>query len=339
LSPFLKYAFRKTRWYLLTLVVGVFLNFYLPRLVPGDPISALVSQMAGGGGFSSQSAQEMYRTFMQEFGLDQPVWRQFIDYVSLLLRGSMGTSFSQYPRPVLDILRNALPWSIALQLPAMLTGWILGNALGAIAAYRKGVFDRVLFPISLFFNAIPHYALGIVVLYVFAVILGWFPVGGGYRTGLYPALNVSFVISVIRHYILPFSTIVLVTIGGQAIGMREMSIYELNEDYVNYARSLGIKEKFIIRYVFKNAILPQITGLALTLGLVVGGSLVTEIVFNYPGIGTYLFSAIRQSDYPLIQGCTLLIVLGVLMANFIMDLTYGLIDPRVKTAQTEEVEG
>ncbi|MFW5991649.1 MAG: ABC transporter permease [Halanaerobiaceae bacterium] len=325
------------KWYLLTFIFALFLNFYLPRLVPGNPVNTIISQMAAGGGLSSEAARDMYNTFMREFGLDQPVWMQFINYVKLLFRGDLGTSFSQYPKPVTRILVAALPWTIALQLPGMLVGWIVGNILGAIAAYRKGIFDKTVFPTTLFLNSIPHYALGIILLYSFAVVLGVFPVGGGYEQSLYPAFNLEFILSTLRHYVLPFSSIVLVTIGGQAIGMREMSIYELNEDYVLFSRSLGIKEKNIIRYVFKNAVLPQITGLALTLGLVVGGSLVTEIVFSYPGIGTYLFTAIRESDYPMIQGCTLLITMGVLSANFLMDLTYGFIDPRIKSAQVEEV--
>lgn len=328
---------KRFRWYILTFIFALFLNFYLPRLVPGDPVSSIISQMASGGGLSSNALKEMYENFLQEFGLDKPLLLQFWEYIKMIFSGSLGTSFSQYPTSVNKIIGQALPWTIALQLPAMLVGWIIGNILGAIAAYRKGIYDKIIFPTTLFFNSIPGYALGILLLYFLGVALGWFPVGGGYNTSLYPDFNIQFIVSALYHYILPFASIVLVTIGGQAIGMREMSIYELNADYVLYARSLGIKQKQIVKYVFKNAILPQITGLATTIGLVVGGSLVTEVVFSYPGIGTYLFDAIRESDYPLIQGITLIITIGVLSANFIMDLTYGFIDPRIKSAQVEEV--
>lgn len=336
LKRFAKYIGKRLGWYLLTFFFALLLNFYLPRLVPGDPISQIVSQIATGG-VESETMQKLYDTYVQEFGLDRPAAIQFLNYVAMLFKGGLGTSFSQYPKPVTRILAEALPWSFALQIPALLVGWVVGNVLGAIAAYRKGVFDHTLFPLSLFLNSIPHYALGILLLYFLAVVLDVFPVAGGYDQALSVSLSLRFVGSALYHYVLPFLSVVLVTVGGQAIGMREMSIYELNSDYVLYCRSLGMGSGTIIRYVFKNAVLPQITGFATSLGMVVGGSLVTEVVFSYPGIGTVLFAAIRQSDYPLIQGCTLLITLGVLGANFLMDISYGLIDPRIRAAELEEV--
>jgi len=335
LRRFASYIGKRFGWYLLTLVFALVLNFYLPRLVPGDPISQIVSQIATGG-VESETMQRLYDTYVEEFGLDRSLPAQFLSYVGMLFRGNLGTSFSQYPKPVTRILADALPWSFALQLPALVVGWIVGNVLGAVAAYRKRVFDHVLFPLSLFLNSIPHYALGILLLYFLAVALDWFPVAGGYDQALTVSFSARFIGSAAYHYVLPFASVVLVTVGGQAIGMREMSIYELNSDYVLYCRSLGLGSGKIIRYVFKNAVLPQITGFATSLGMVVGGSLVTEIVFSYPGIGQVLFTAIRQSDYPLIQGCTLLITLAVLGANFLMDISYGLIDPRIRAAEVEE---
>ncbi|MCK4375412.1 MAG: ABC transporter permease, partial [Candidatus Brocadiae bacterium] len=280
--------------------------------------------------------QRLYDTYVHEFGLDRPVLVQFFNYVVMLFKGDLGTSFSQYPTPVRTVLARSVPWSLALQLPALLVGWVVGNVLGAIAAYRKGIFDHAVFPVSLFFNSIPHYALGILLLYFVAVVLDWFPVAGGYDQALSVTFSLAFIRSAAYHYVLPFLSIVLVMVGGQAIGMREMSIYELNSDYVLYCRSLGLGSGRIIGYVFKNAVLPQITGFATSLGMVVGGSLVTEVVFSYPGLGMELFTAIRQSDYPLIQGCTLVITLGVLGANLLMDLSYGLIDPRIRAAELEE---
>lgn len=332
---FARYIGRRAGWYLLTLFFALLLNFYLPRLVPGDPISQIVSEIAAGG-IESDTMQRLYDTYVQEFGLDKPLPVQFVNYVWLLLQGDLGTSFSQYPTPVTTVLARALPWSLALQLPALVVGWVVGNVLGAVAAYRKGIFDHTVFPLSLFLNSIPHYALGILLLYFMAVVLDWFPVAGGYGQSLSVAFTAPFLRSAAYHYVLPFLSIVLVTVGGQAIGMREMSIYELNSDYVLYCRSLGIGNLRIVSYVFKNAVLPQITGFATSLGMVVGGSLITEVVFSYPGIGMELFTAIRQSDYPLIQGCTLLITLCVLGANFLMDLSYGLIDPRIRAAEMEE---
>nr|WP_275900633.1 ABC transporter permease [Paenibacillus periandrae] len=317
------------------MVIAVTLNFVLPRLVQGNPISSIASQMTQGM-TDSDSIKKVYETFTIEFGIDKPLGTQFIIYVKNLLTGNLGTSFGLYPKKVTDILASAIPWTLALQLPAILTGWIIGNILGAVAAYKKGVFDKALFPIALFVNSIPFFTLAIIMLYVFALNLKWFPLSGGYDFQMIPQLSWDFIGSVIRHHTLPFLSIVLVTIGGQAIGMREMSIYELNADYVMYSKLLGIRDSKIAQYVFKNAMLPQITGLALSIGTMVGGSLICEIVFSYPGIGTWLFTAIRQLDYPLISGCTLIIAFTVLVANFLIEIVYGIVDPRIKAAQMEE---
>lgn len=335
MNAYTKYFINKFFWYFLTLVIAVTLNFVLPRLVQGNPISSIASQMTQGM-TDSDSIKKVYETFTIEFGIDKPLGTQFVIYVKNLLTGNLGTSFGLYPKKVTDILASAIPWTLALQLPAILTGWIIGNILGAVAAYKKGVFDKALFPIALFVNSIPFFTLAIIMLYVFALNLKWFPLSGGYDFQMIPRLSWDFIGSVIRHHTLPFLSIVLVTIGGQAIGMREMSIYELNADYVLYSKLLGIRDSKIAQYVFKNAMLPQITGLALSIGTMVGGSLICEIVFSYPGIGTWLFTAIRQLDYPLISGCTLIIAFTVLVANFLIEIVYGIVDPRIKAAQMEE---
>jgi peptide/nickel transport system permease protein len=221
-------------------------------------------------------------------------------------------------------------------LPAIITAWLLGNVLGALAAFKRGLFDKIVFPAMLLANAIPFFAMSILLLYFFALNLDWFPIGGGFSPRLMPHLSLTFIGSVLRHHTLPFLSLVLVMLGGWAIGMRSMAIYELNTDYVLYSKLMGIRESKIIRYVFKNAMLPQITGLAISLGTMIGGALITEIVFNYPGIGMRLFTAIRTLDYPLISGITLFIIIGVLLANFLVEIVYGLVDPRIKSAQLEE---
>jgi peptide/nickel transport system permease protein len=335
LNAYTKYFVKKAGWYLATLFVALVLNFLLPRLIEGNPVSTIASQVAQGM-TDSDSIKRVYENFAREFGIDKPLIVQFGIYMKNLFMGDLGTSFGLYPRKVSDILGSAVPWTVGLQLPAILVGWMLGNLLGAVAAYRKGVFDRVLFPVALFINSIPFFTLAIMMLYLFGITLKWFPISGGYDYQMVPNLSLDFIWSVIRHHTLPFLSIVLVTIGGQAIGMREMAIYELNADYVLYSKLLGIRDSRVARYVFKNAMLPQITGLALSLGTMVGGSLICEIVFSYPGIGTWLFTAIRQLDYPLISGCTLLIAVAVLLANFTVEIIYGIVDPRIKAAQMEE---
>jgi len=334
-NPFVKYLTKKVGWYILAFFIAVSLNFFLPRLIPGNPVAVIVNQMATGG-VQSEALEKLYATFMKEFGLDKPLHLQYIDYLKNIFRWNLGTSFMLYPGKVKDLIGRALPWTIALQVPAILTGWIIGNLLGAFSAYKGGKFDNIAFTLALMFSNIPYYCLAIVFLYLLAVRSGLFPVGGGYSFGMIPTLSWHFIVDALHHYTLPYLSMVLVAIGGQAIGMREMSIYELTSDYVNYARNLGIKDKKIIRYVFRNAMLPQITGLAISFGTMMGGALVTETVFSYPGVGNLLFTAIRQNDYPLIQGCTLIVTVAVLTANFLVEIAYGFIDPRIRAVQLGE---
>jgi peptide/nickel transport system permease protein len=260
---------------------------------------------------------------------------QFILYVNNALHGSFGASFSQYPRPVIDVIKSSIWWTIGLQFPAIIVGWIIGNVLGALAAYLKKGFDAILLPVSIFISNLPAFGMAIILLVIFGVNLKWFPTSGGYGFDMIPNLSWSFVWSVIVHYQLPFWSIVLIAIGGQAIGMRSMSIYELNADYVKYSRYLGIKDRKIVGYVFRNAMLPQVTGLALSIGTMVGGALVAEIIFSYPGLGYTLLNAITGGDYPVISATALIITGMVLIANFLIEIVYGLIDPRIKATQSD----
>ena len=327
-----KYFGKKILWFVITFVVAVFLNFFLPRLMPADPVAAITGKMASGMTDAS-AVQEIYKRYEEEFGTNKPMWQQFLIFCKNAVRGDFGTSFSQYPRKVSDIISSAIGWTIALQLPAILVGWLLGNLLGALAAYLRKGWDKVLMPVSLFMSNVPAFGMAVILLVVFGVNLKWFPIAGGYSFDMIPNLSWSFVKSVISHYQLPFWSIVLVSIGGQAVGMRSMSIYELNADYVKYARFLGIKDSKIVGYVFRNAMLPQITGLALSLGTMIGGALVAEIIFSYPGLGSTMYSAVTAADYPLISATTLIITIMVLLSTFILDIVYGFIDPRVKAAQ------
>lgn len=336
MKPFTRYLLTKIAWYLLAFLAAAALNFFLPRLIPGNPVDQIVSGMGSGGTVSSASLQRIYATYIKEFGLDQPLIVQFGTYLNRLFHGDLGTSFANYPASVNSIVRAALPWSIALQLPAILIGWLIGNVLGAIAAYRGGIFDRTVFLGALGFSSIPYFSLAILLLYAFAVAWPILPSSGGYNFINSPAFTFGFFVDALQHYILPFLSLVLIVIGGQAVGMRSMAIYELGSDYVSYENSMGLGENRIIRGIFRNAMLPQITGLALAIGSLVGGALITEIVFSYPGIGTTLFTAIGQNDYPVIQGITILITLAVLGANFLVDLSYGFIDPRIRASQQGE---
>jgi peptide/nickel transport system permease protein len=330
-----RYLARKTLWYLGALVVAVLLNFLLPRLIPGNPVDVIVSQL-GQGGLSSEAQQRIYQDFTREFGLDKPMWQQFVTYVGNILHGDLGKSFAFYPTPVKSLIGQALPYTLALQIPAILLGWIIGNVLGAIAAYKGGAWDKSVFTTSLLFSSAPYYCLSIILLYVFAVVLGIFPVGGAYSLGTSPSATFEFFADASRYYWLPFLSLLLINVGGQAVGMRSMAIYELGSDYVNYSRSLGIGDKKMTTYIFRNAMLPQITGLALSIGAMVGGALITELVFSYPGMGFLLFGAISSSDYSMIQAVTLIITTVVLVANYLVEVLYGFIDPRIRAAKSGE---
>ncbi len=334
LKGYKKYYGQKIIWYLITLFFAIVLNFVLPRLMPGDPVAGIASG-AVSGMTDATAIQKVYEEYAEKFGVNKPMIVQFGMWAGNALKGDFGVSFSQYPRTVGNIISSSIGWTLALQLPAIVVGWLLGNILGAVAAYIKGAFDKVILPVFMFISNIPAFGMAIILLTVFGINLKWFPTSGAYGFELIPNFSWEFISSVISHYQMPFWSIVLITIGGQAIGMRSMSIYELNADYVKYSRFLGIKDRKIVGYVFRNAMLPQITGLAMSLGTMMGGALVAEIIFSYPGIGTAMMTAVRGQDYPLLSACTLIITIMVLLANLLVEILYGVIDPRVKAAQQD----
>jgi peptide/nickel transport system permease protein len=230
---------------------------------------------------------------------------------------------------------NAVPYDIALLVPAILLSWIAGNNFGAFAARSKRL-DNTLLPIGYILTATPYMWLGILLAWAFSIVFRIFPLGGGYGFDLRPDLSLTFVWSLLSHWFLPFASLFIVQFGGWAIGMRNLIIYELEADYAHFLESLGAPRRLIRQYAFRNAVLPQITGLALSLGIVVAGALATEIVFAYPGIGNLILQAIHNEDYFLLQGCFLFIVVGVLLANFAIDIVYVLVDPRTRIGMQGE---
>ncbi len=256
---------------------------------------------------------------------------QFLVYIKNVFKGDLGISYSQYPKPVVEIIKESVPWTLLIQAPTIILGWIIGNLLGAFAAYKRGIFDKVFFPCAMFLNGIPFFVFGMLLVALFSITLGWFPAMGAYSPDI-TELSFSWgcIKSVGWYYILPFFSVFPILLSGQATGMRSMSIYELGTDYMKYAKWLGLREGKIISYVFRNAMLPQLTGLAQSLGTMVGGALITEMIFSYPGLGMAMLTAIQQNDYATIQGCTLMISTCVLVANFAVDVLIAVFDPRVK---------
>jgi peptide/nickel transport system permease protein len=320
-----RYFARKLLIYILTFFVAVTIDWAIPRFMPGDPVQSLISRMQ-----AQPEAQEALTGYYTEaFGLDVPIWKQYLNFWAALFQGDLGRSIWQFPTPVTDLILGAIPYTLALLVPAILLSFWAGNKVGALAARRKAL-DNTVLPVGYVLTATPQMWLGIVLAFLFGSVWGIFPISGAYDFSLQPAWTWEFVESFLYHWFLPFSALFLVAFGGWAIGMRNMIIYELEADYAHYLEALGAPRRLVRKYAYRNAVLPQITGLALALGAVVAGAIVIEIVFGYPGLGTMTLTAINNRDYFLLQGIFLFIIAGVLIANFLIDIAYVLVDPRTR---------
>jgi peptide/nickel transport system permease protein len=326
-----RYFTRKLFIYGLTFFLAITIDWLIPRFMPGDPIANMLARTS----VSSNVVSVMYDYYAHVFGLDVPVWQQYLHFWQALLRGDLGTSVYLFPAPVTQVLLRAVPYDIFLLIPSILLSWYAGNWFGAFAA-RSRRLDNTLSPLSYLLTATPYMWLGILLAWFFGIVLDLFPIAGAYSFNMRPHLSWAFLGSLLHHWFLPFASLFLVGFGGWAIGMRNMIIYELEADYSHYLEALGAPRSLVRRYAFQNGLLPQITGLALQLGVIVAGALVTEVVFSYPGIGYLLLAAIQNQDYFLIQGCFLFIIIGVLLANFIIDLAYVLVDPRTRRGMLGE---
>lgn len=316
---------------MLTFFLAVTIDWLIPRFMPGNPVQNLLARAS----LRAEAAEVMYSYFTRAFGLDVPIWQQYLNFWNALFHGDLGISVYLFPQPVIKIIMRAVPYDIFLLLPAILLSWIAGNKFGAFAARTKWL-DNTILPFGYILTATPYMWLGILLAWVFGLVLGIFPISGAYSLAMAPHFSWVFIWSALRHWFLPFASLFLVMFGGWAIGMRNMIIYELEADYSHYLEALGAPRKLVRRYAFRNAILPQITGLALQLGVIVAGALVTEIVFSYPGIGYLILAAIQNQDYFLIQGCFLFIIIGVLLANFAIDIIYVIVDPRTRIGMAGE---
>ena len=326
-----KYFGRKIIIYLLTFFLAVTVDWMIPRFMPGDPVTNMLARAS----VNSTAYSVMYDYYSHLFGFDLPVWQQYLNFWGNLLQGNLGVSVYLFPKPVTKVLMDAVPWDIFLLLPAIILSWIAGNNFGAAAARSKWL-DNTVSPVGYILSATPYMWLGILLAWFFGIVLGVFPIAGAYSFSMRPSFSLNFFGSLLHHWFLPFFSLFMVMFGGWAIGMRNMIIYELETDYSRYLKALGAPKNLIRRYAFNNAILPQLTGLALQLGVIVAGALVTEVVFSYPGIGYLLLAAIQNQDYFLIQGCFLFIIVGVLLANFAIDIIYILVDPRTRRGMAGE---
>jgi peptide/nickel transport system permease protein len=323
------YFGRKIFVYALTFFLAVTLDWMIPRFMPGDPVTNMLARAS----INANAAEVMKAYYTRIFGLDLPLLQQYLNFWKSLFQGDLGISVYLFPSPVTKVLWNAVPYDILLLIPSILLSWYAGNKFGAYAARSKWL-DNTVSPLSYILSATPYMWLGILLAWLFGIVWDVFPIAGAYSFDVKPNVSLSFALNILHHWFLPFASLFLVGFGGWAIGMRNMIIYELEADYSRYLEALGAPKSLIRRYAFRNSILPQITGLALQLGVIVAGALVTEVVFSYPGIGYLLLNAIQNQDYFLIQGCFLFIIIGVLLANFIIDLIYVVVDPRTRRGMT-----
>lgn len=327
------YLLKKLALYIGTFFVAATINFLIPRLIPGDPIEIMLSELVMRGG-TVQGGEEILMAFRQRFGLDKPMITQFVSYFErLLLHGDLGYSIINFPLTVQEIIGRALPWTIGLLSVTVLLSWTIGNLLGAFIGWRRGgKIDTLITSVCLCLNQIPYYFCAIILIYLFAFLLPIFPISGiyNYTSLLDSSLSFNYVIEVLYHSILPALSIILVQFGGWMIMMRSMIVSVIGEDYLKLAIAKGLtKRKILMKYAFRNALLPQVTALAMALGFTLSGAMLTEVIFAYPGVGYLMYKSLLSLDYPVLQGILIFVVGAVLAANMFIDLLYPFIDPRI----------
>jgi peptide/nickel transport system permease protein len=317
---------RRLLFYIVTAILAVTVTFFIPRLMPGNPVEAVLAHLQG------NVTPGTIRSLEQQYGLDskQGLWGQYTTFWVHLVHGNLGVSTSYYPSSVTSVIRSAIPWTIGLVGVATVISFVLGTLLGILVAWRRGTWLDNLLPATTFFQAAPYFFVAFIALDVFATRLGWFPTGRAYNQLDFPGLNLAYIGDVLDHAILPAATIVLCSAAGWIVGMRNVMVTTMDEDYVLVAQAKGLPKRRVIWYAARNAILPSVSGFSLAIGFVVSGALLTEIVFSYPGLGWILLQAVGGRDYPLLQGIFLIITFAVLLANLVADSVYVFLDPRTR---------
>ena len=323
----MRFILRRLGFYLIAFWVSITLNFLLPRFMPGDPVSRMFARN------QDRMQPEQIEQLRKLLGVDdRPLWEQYFGYLHNMLTGQMGVSMSRFPAPVTEVIGSQVGWTLLLGGTALVIAAVVGNLLGILAAWRRGgAVDSALPPLLIFIGSFPYLWLAMGALYLFGVTLGWFPIRHAFSDTIEPSFSWEFMSDVGMHLVLPALTIVLVSIGGWMLGMRNTMIATNAEDYITMAEAKGLRPgRIMFRYAARNAMLPSVTSFGMSLGFVVGGALLTEVVFAYPGVGYQLLNAVQGLDYPLMQGLFLTITAAVLLANFLVDILYVRLDPRVR---------
>ena len=318
---------RRIGFYLITAIVAITVDFFIPRVMPGNPVDAILAKMQG-----QVVTPATVRALELQFGSNtrEGIWGQYVHYWSNLIHGNLGISTSDGMVPVTSVIRGALPWTLGLVGTATVLSFVLGTLLGVLIAWRRGTWLDNLLPATTFFQAAPYFFLAFLAIDFFAIRLGWFPYEGARNNLDFPALNWTYVSDVLDHAALPALTIVVCSAAGWIVGMRNVMVTTMDEDYVLIAQAKGLPKRRVIWYAARNAILPSVSGFSLAVGFVVSGALLTEIVFSYPGLGFILLSAVQDADYALLQGVFLVITMAVLVANLAADFVYVFLDPRTR---------
>jgi peptide/nickel transport system permease protein len=330
----MRFYVQKLVFYVVAFWAALTLNFLIPRMMPGDPVSIILMKMAAAG--QPVTPETRHAIAVQLGGVGEgSLISQYGQYLVNLVHGDLGVSIANYPVKVSTILGNSLPWTVTLVGLATVIAFVLGIGLGIFAGWKRGSFLDNLIPVATFFQAVPYFWLALILLLFFSRILQWFPFAQGYDTVAWPIIvpgwNWPFIKSAIYHGFLPAATIILSSIAGWMLGMRNMMVSTLSEDYILTAEAKGLKRSRVrMVYAARNAVLPSLSGFAISLGFVVAGSIVMETVFSYPGIGFQMWKAVSNNDYPLMQGTFLVISVAVLAANLLVDLLLGFIDPRTR---------
>lgn len=328
-----RYLIPRLIQYFLVIWLGITVVFLIPRLTPNDPVMRMINEMRARGSTLEPGAMNgIIRDLTEMYGLQGSWLDQYGAFFERLVHGDFGVSFFQFPTRVNQLIATALPWTLGLLLTSTALSWILGNIAGGIAGYySRKRWSRALDAAAMVVRPLPYYIFAFILLILFAFVVRWFPITGGASLGAQPAFTWSYIQDVLWHSFLP--AISLIVLGG-VVNFQTMKLLVQNvnaENFVQYAKLSGVTEGRIVgKYIIRNALLPQVTGLALSFGQLFGGALITEIVFGYPGMGTLLYNAVVNADYNLIMGITMLSIVGITTAILIVDLTYPLLDPRVR---------
>ena len=333
----IRYLGERLITFIATVVISVTVVFFVPRLVPGDPLGAIFNKLAASGGTSGIS-EELEQDYRERFGLDKGLGEQYVTYLGDLAQGDLGYSIPTFPTRVSTLLGNAVPWTVGLLGVTTLISWVLGSLLGAIVGWTGGRSRllQTLVPIALILYTTPYFILALLLIYLLSSYWPIFPLpGGAYSVGAEPGWTWGFIVDVVQHGALPALSIILVSLGWWFLSMRSLIISEQGQDHILWAEAKGLtRPRIFWAYAVRNALLPQTTGLALSIGNIVGGALITEVIFAYPGLGYLIYNSIRQSDFPVVQGSVLLLVVSTAAVNLLLDLVNPLIDPRIRAARS-----